>query len=758
LKKPPNNSKSRRAAVPSPTPPPASRRWLFRLFALFAIPALALALAEAVLRLAGYGYDTHLFQIQRVDGQDFLMNNERFSGRFFPPELARWPSPIMMEARKPAGTYRIFIMGESAAEGDPQPAFGAGRFLEVLLRERYPGATFEVVNVAITAINSHVILPIARECARHDGDLWIIYMGNNEMVGPFGAATVFGSQAPPLALVRLNLALQQSRLGQALTELGRKLRGNSSAPVQWGGMQMFLGNQLRPDDPRKQTVYHNFSANLRDIVRAGVASGANVVLCTVAVNLRDCPPFASPVATNLPPEDAAAFDRFYTEGCAAQERANYPQAAHLFEQAARIDPQMADAQFRRGQCQLLMTNLAAAREHLQNACDDDALPFRADSRINAAIRQAAEKWAGPNLALCDAARLLEAANPDGLCGQETFYEHVHFNFEGGYRLGLLWAGQVERFLPPEIKARATDGWASAEICAQRLGLSDWNRADTIHAVIDRMQRPPLSAQSNNLWRLGLLQSQLAQANRMRALPQAANRARAVYADAIQRAPRDYYLHENFGEFLELAGDLTNAAVEWRRAYELMPRNPFAFLTEGQLQEELGQVKPARAAFLQAVALHPRYAEAWLELGKLDASENQFEGAVQNYQRSAGLQPADPEPYLCMGKALSLLKRSPESIQSFRRALELNPNYWEAHYSLGGELGMHGQFAAAKNEFEQVVQLNPDFAMGHLNLGVALLKLNQPNPAREQFRETLRLDPANKSAKEYLAAAEARQKR
>ena len=72
--------------------------------------------------------------------------------------------------------------------------------------------------------------------------------------------------------------------------------------------------------------------------------------------------------------------------------------------------------------------------------------------------------------------------------------------------------------------------------------------------------------------------------------------------------------------------------------------------------------------------------------------------------------------------------------------------------------MHGQFAAAKNEFEQVVQLNPDFAMGHLNLGVALLKLNQPNPAREQFRETLRLDPANKSAKEYLAAAEARQKR
>ena len=50
----------------------------------------------------------------------------------------------------------------------------------------------------MTAINSHAVLPIARECARHEGDLWIVYMGNNEMIGPFGAISVFGSQAPPL--------------------------------------------------------------------------------------------------------------------------------------------------------------------------------------------------------------------------------------------------------------------------------------------------------------------------------------------------------------------------------------------------------------------------------------------------------------------------------------------------------------------------------------------------------------------------------
>jgi hypothetical protein len=63
--------------------------------------------------------------------------------------------------------------------GDPEPAFGFPRVLQVLLRERLRKPV-EVVNVAVTAINSHVIHDIAQDCKRLQGDLWIIYMGNNE--------------------------------------------------------------------------------------------------------------------------------------------------------------------------------------------------------------------------------------------------------------------------------------------------------------------------------------------------------------------------------------------------------------------------------------------------------------------------------------------------------------------------------------------------------------------------------------------------
>ena len=174
---------------------------------------------ELALRLCGYGYPTSFFLKTKIEGRDYYVSNDRFGYRFFPPALARTPLPMRMEVNKPANTYRVFVFGESAAMGDPDPTFGAARYLQVLLRERFPGTHFEVVCVAMTAINSHAILPIARECARRDGDLWIIYMGNNEMVGPFGAATVFGSRVAGINLIRASLALKSTKFGQLLNSL-----------------------------------------------------------------------------------------------------------------------------------------------------------------------------------------------------------------------------------------------------------------------------------------------------------------------------------------------------------------------------------------------------------------------------------------------------------------------------------------------------------------------------------------------------------
>ncbi|HXI69609.1 MAG TPA: hypothetical protein VNN22_04555 [Verrucomicrobiae bacterium] len=444
-RKPAGGNSQREPAVPLT----ARQKWFFRFIAVIVLPLLLLGGLEMGLRLAGYGYATGFFEKIRVGEKEFLVNNENFSLRFFPPQLARWPGPVMIAAEKPANTYRIFILGESAARGEPEPPYAASRYLETLLNGRYPDTHFEVVNLGVTAINSHVILPIARDCVQAGGDLWIIYMGNNEMVGPFGAATVFGAKAPPLGFVRLNLAIQKSRIGQLLVELGRKWKGKN-ANASWGGMEMFVGNQLRADDPRKEAVYQNFERNLNDIVKAGLDSGAKILLNTVAVNLKDCPPFASMANTNLSAADRAQFDKIYAEACADEAQANHAGAAQKFARAAKWDALSPELQYRWGECLLALTNFAGAQEHFQKACDVDALPFRADSRINGAIQKAAQRFAGDRLQFFDAPAGLATNTPENLCGRETFYEHVHFNFDGNFRLGRLWAEQVSKMLPTEI--------------------------------------------------------------------------------------------------------------------------------------------------------------------------------------------------------------------------------------------------------------------------------------------------------------------
>ena len=271
------------------------------------------------------------------------------------PRLFDFPS------EKATNSYRIFLLGESAANGDPDPTYGVGRYLQVLLRERYPGTEFEVISVALTAIDSSTILPIARECARHQGDLWLIYMGNNEMVGPFGAETSYGLHAPNLGIIRTILAIKTTRIGQCLDALISHLRSGSPAPKKWGGMEMFSNNRLGYDDPARLRAYANFKGNLEDILGAAHQADVPVILSTMAVNLKDCAPFASIHATGLDTNQESAWNQFYAQGVDQEAAGSNREALALYQQAAKIDPQFADLQFRMGKCDLALTNDDQAR-------------------------------------------------------------------------------------------------------------------------------------------------------------------------------------------------------------------------------------------------------------------------------------------------------------------------------------------------------------------------------------------------------------
>jgi tetratricopeptide (TPR) repeat protein len=762
------------------------RRWIFRIMAPIVILLLVGGGLESALRLCGYGYPASFFLKTEIGGKDYYVSNDRFGYRFFPPALARTPVPMRMAAKKPATTYRIFVFGESAAMGDPDPTFGAWRYLQVLLHERFPGTDFEVVCVAMTAINSHVILPIARECARRDGDLWIIYMGNNEMVGPFGGGTVFGSRVAGIPLIRASLAVKSTKSGQLLASLLQGW-GHSSAPQTWSGLNMFKDHQLRYDDPNRLRACENFRQNLNDILRAGQAAGVPVILSTVGSSLKDCAPFGSLHSAGLNDSQLNEWDGLYQGGITLESSGDFPGALKKYEQAAAIDPQYAELWFRAGRCQLALTNFAQALTDFELARDDDTLVFRADSRINGIIQDAAQAKADQGVYFYDAAKALAQSSPDGIPGNELFYEHVHLNFDGNYLLGRDLAEQTLKLLPKSILAQGKTGWALAGLCDQRLAVTPWDRFRIWQENYSRVSEPPFTDQLNATQRAKFYTAKLQELNSQMTI-ETRTQSRATYEEALALSPNDYVLRENYAQFLDESGDLADAPAEEQQVSDLLPQNPMTPCIVGRLLVRLGDSSGAEKSFLRALAVRsdfvpalnemgvlranqqktdeaakyfahalridPGSVEADLNWGFMEQNEGNWNQAMSHYQAAANHQPNGPADYLYRAVSLIPGHQGGEALDDLNAAVQMDPNFWQARYLFGGELVAEGRMEEAQTQFSEVVRIRPDFAPGHLNDGLAFAKSGKLEEALKEFQITLRLNPTDTVARQNLEAVQA----
>jgi hypothetical protein len=99
------------------------RLWLFRTFALTVIPTLLFFLLELFLRIVGYGFPANSFVEYQAGGKDAYVSNAQFSRRFFPLNIARSSYPFVFPKEKSENTYRVFVLGESAAAGEPDVAY-----------------------------------------------------------------------------------------------------------------------------------------------------------------------------------------------------------------------------------------------------------------------------------------------------------------------------------------------------------------------------------------------------------------------------------------------------------------------------------------------------------------------------------------------------------------------------------------------------------------------------------------------------------
>ena len=420
---------------------------------------------------------------------------------------------------------------------------------------------------------------------------------------------------------------------------------------------------------------------------------------------------------------------------------SFAEALAQYQQAAKIDPQFADLQFRMGTCDLALTNYDQARSDFEQARDYDALDFRSDTRINAAIQEAAARHAGQGVALLDAASIFAQNSPAGIPGLKLFYEHVHLNFAGNYLLALNFAEQARKILPASITAQDKGSWTTAELCNSRLAATVWDRQRVWEPILSRINSPPFTGQFNHDAMLKVYAAKLEEA-KSGLNTQTPEQARHMYEQALALAPDDYFLHANFQRFLEKGGNLPRTITEAKRCCELVPWLPGGFYYTGTLLVRAGNTTEAADYFLRALAFrrlrgsagrhgnnigksakirrgrrlvqsrhpgNPDYVEAYLNLGFLQQNQGENDAALASYQQAASLEPEGPADYFNRANLAAARYRWDEAIADLRAVVKAKPEFWQARYQLGIQLAAKGETDDAEKQFSAVIYHRPDFS-------------------------------------------------
>ncbi len=572
---------------------------------------------ETGLRLLGYGYSPRFF-VKTGDGK-MLTTNRRFGWQFMPRETATQPWPLRISLQKPPGVLRIFVLGESAAQGTPSPTFGFSRILEAMLERQYPAARFEVVNVAMRGINSHAIRLVARECAALDPDLFLIYMGNNETIGLHAPEPGRFTLTPYPRLLRASQWARATRLAQLVQDAARAFIKTPARKQQ--DMDFFRKSRLAADSPERRPVYDNFRDNLREILDVTLASGAKTVLSTVSVNLQDFPPLASLHRADLAPEALTQWEAAWTRGLQAEASGAGPQALAHYLEAARLDDHHAELHFRMARACHAAGQADPARRHFALARDWDALQFRADARLNRITRETAASRKNPQLELLDIEQLFadEAARMGGSPGAAWFHEHVHLTFDGDYLLARLFFEAASRALqlagnpsPAALPSRSE--------CAAVLGFSEWDELGVRAAMVRSTARPPFLDQADHALRQQQAEDSIRRQTERFHQPEVLKPSLALYRQAVSLRSNDWQIRLNRGNLFSDFQRDAEAVVEYRQVVRLMPE----FL-------------PARVALAQALWKTGYRQEAivqWQEALKLDPACAPARDAL----RTAGLRP------------------------------------------------------------------------------------------------------------------------
>jgi tetratricopeptide (TPR) repeat protein len=429
--------------------PPLSpwKKRVFRIVMLL-MPVVLLTILELMLRLFNYGGNLDLLISAPDKVSNYEMCNRNVGRRFFYMLQNVLPGvqKDLILKKKPRNGYRIFVLGGSTAAGFP---YGNNvmfsRILNHYLADAFPERHIEVMNTAMSAINSYTLLDFMDEILDHEPDAILIYSGHNEFYGAMGVASM-ESVGKYRWVVNTFLKLARFRtfllvrdfIGQIRRWIENMSHEGTATEYTETLMERIVADQTISYGSRMYELgKHQFEENLRAIYEKAKDRGVPVIVSELVSNVRDQAPFVSQATDSL------------------------PSALEIYRLAQKLEAEK---------------KYADAKRTYKRAKDLDELRFRAPEEFNKIIHRVAAEFSTPVVPMKS---YFEKASPNGLVGDNLMTDHLHPNIKGYF----IMAGAF--FDVMHDNKFVADTWDLANVKPDSVYRREWglSKLDSVYAEL-----------------------------------------------------------------------------------------------------------------------------------------------------------------------------------------------------------------------------------------------------------------------------------
>ncbi|MFA6467272.1 MAG: hypothetical protein WCW35_00110 [Bacteroidota bacterium] len=535
------------------------------------------------------------------DGIPSYQINRSYLRKYFPASAPILPElkPTVFRKDKTDHTFRIVCLGESSMLGTPfQLNTNIPGIIRKMLRMMHTDKEIEVINLGAAAINTNVILNLTDEIIDLQPDLILLYTGHNEFYGPDGVGASWLQKTLP-STIPVKYALGELQLVKLIDKYVLQ-SFTSSAPKEYNLMkQVSQSSSVRLASKEAERIFTLFESNIGNLLSAFQDRHIPVIVSDVASNLL-FPPFAYDTSAQL-----RLYQKEFTTVATAGKKKNI-EALHSAFRLLQIDSSNAFLNYVAGTMLLNDNRLVEAKRFLIRAKDEDLLKFRAPQRINSILKKVAT---ARNVPFISSDSLFFAVSPSGIPDRQLFYEHLHPNALGYYKIAALFVKTIEerRLVSPAAASipYAFDSsavpwldFAYADLSMKRL-TSQWPFQNY------EFETTVINGADETLVKL----------------------ASDVYYSKIGLAEGCYKTAARFQQL----GRTSDALTTYAYLSEEYPYNYYPYYLSGVACKDAGMSNRAEQFYSLSLRYDPNYIFAHIDLGLLKINAGKFDEAITHFR-------------------------------------------------------------------------------------------------------------------------------